>query len=157
MRTSSYPPFVVFFDTVAILLFILILNQNKGISFKIPEEQLFQGARLVYLVDDELRYVDSGTQVDTFTPDVLYMAPCTAQFECVAAGRSLESKDIKILFPDALTSEISKITTLAIKSGCSGFTPVVAEVGSLDREATLRENPCMSTIPGLEIWLNRQR
>jgi hypothetical protein len=157
MKVSSYPPFVVFFDTVAILLFILILNQNKGISFRIPEEQLFQGARLVYSVGEELRYVDTGTTVDTFTPDVLYMAQCSEQSECVAASRSLGSKEVKILFPDSLTSEISKISTLAIKSGCAGFTPVVGKVGTLDREATLRENSCMSTIPGLDVWLNRQR
>lgn len=148
---------MVFFDTVAILLFILILNQSKGISFRIPEEELFLGARLVYSLGDELRYVDTGAPVDTFTPDVLYMAQCSGQFECVAASKLLRSKDIKILFPDSLTSEISKISTLAIKSGCAGFTPVVGKVGSVDREATLRENPCMSKIPGLDVWLNRQR
>ena len=139
-----------------VLMFVLILNQSKGISFKIPEDELFLGARLVYVEGNDLRYVDGSGAVDTDTPDVLYMAPCANQNECIAVAKQREIKNIRILFPNSLTDEISKISTLAIKSGCAGFSPVVGKRGSIDRPMTLKENPCMASIRGVDGWLDRQ-
>lgn len=152
-KTSSYPPFVVFFDTVAILLFILILNQSKGVDFILPEDRLFQGARLIYFVDGEWHFVDTKEAVDTTAVDVIYMSPCEKQLECIAVSNGMKSSSINIIFPDHLTTEISRISTLAIKFGCSGFVSIIGKNGTVDREATFKRNSCMKTIPGVSAWV----
>lgn len=155
MKINSYPPFIVFFDTVIILLFILILNQNKDINFKIPDDKLFSGAAIVTIVDGAFYSIDERKLIDTKKMDVFFTLPCTTQIECVRA-RETYYKNVYIFFPDKLTVEASKISTLALRSGCSGFIAVVGDNGFIDRKKTREENPCMSSISGIDIWLDGQ-
>lgn len=154
MKINSYPPFIVFFDTVVILLFTLMLNQNKDITFEIPKEDIFHGAQLVFENENQLYYVQNGAVVDTTTSDIFYMAPCKEQKKCIDASKKIPIGSVKILFPDTLTVEISKISTLSIKSGCSGFISIIGNNGKIDRHATFNKNSCMSSISGIDNWLN---
>ena len=157
MRASSYPPFVVFFDTVAVLLFILILNQSKGVEFRIPADRLFDGGEIVVSEGEELKYFKSGEVVDVDTPEVTYSLPCAQQQECLYALAQHPAKRLFVLLPSKLIGELSLTATMAAKSGCPGFVGIVGINGTLDRQATLTANTCMNSIPGVVRWVGRQK
>lgn len=66
MRRLSYPPFVVFFDTIAVFLFILILNQNEEpIKIKILTNKVENGiGYIVYKDGDTFKRLSDNTDVN---------------------------------------------------------------------------------------------
>lgn len=158
MRAPSYPPFVVFFDTIAMFLFVLILNQGGAITLELPEDRLIVEAKVIYQDENTLLMHDasSGAVIDLSSKDVYFVESCGEQRECIAARNRSSNREYSMLLPDTLTIEMSKITTLAMRTrACSSFVGVVMPSGRLDRDKTLVRNPCLLKLQGIDSWIKR--
>ncbi len=58
MNRISYPPFIVFFDSLAVFLFLLMMNQNESITTELPKDELFFGAEIVVKKNGDFFYAN---------------------------------------------------------------------------------------------------
>lgn len=156
MRSISYPPFIVFFDTIAVILFVLILNQTAGAEFVLPKsngsKEIFRNAELVYKRVDKL-YYENGSVFQAEKYDSIYLAPCDAYFACRRLASWKGASDVYVVVPDDVYSEGAKLVMTTINHGCSGLRVFISRDGSVDRKKTYAENPCMGNVPGVDRWL----
>jgi len=157
MRVPAYPPFIVFFDTIAIFLFVLILNQSSGFEFVLPKKSthpyIFSGARIVYEKNGNLWFDDSGQRFVAEDIDVYSMVDCDHQPLCATARRNRGTSKVHVLIPESLHSEGGKISMVVSKLGCSSLKVHISPRGTVDREATFASNACMKKINGVENWV----
>lgn len=161
MKVPAYPPFIVFFDTIAIFLFVLILNQSSGFEFVLPEEggnsKLFLGARMVYEKDGNYWFDDTNTRFPVEDVDVYTMVNCDVNLSCQNARHRRRVSRIYILIPESLHSEGGKISMLVSKNGCSSLKLYISMEGTVDRRKTYAFNPCLKNINGVDKWVNGKK
>lgn len=151
MRIVSYPPFIVFFDTIAVILFFLILNQNKTIDIQLIENRLFDGAELIYKKHEHYHRLSGEIyERKQFESEFYYLLECKARIlECKNAMHKYKTKDVFILLPDSTYNDISELTFLALeKKVCSKIKYSIAATGRIDYVKLQKDNPCLSKLSG---------
>jgi hypothetical protein len=160
MKIVSYPPFIVFFDTIAVILFFLILNQNQHITIEITEKKLFKDALIVYK-QDRYYYKTTGEEYirDKEEDDFYYFLDCDKRiFECNAAISKYKTTDVFIVLPDKVYNDISKLTTLAFgKKVCASIKYHIAKTGQIDYLQLQKDNPCLNKLNGFNDLVNSFR
>ena len=152
MKPVSYPPFIVFFDTIAVFLFFLILNQNKQIVIEPPEKSLFTGAEIIYKQEGHYFRLTGGEyQPSPSDGDFIYFLDCKNRlFECQQA-KSEHGNDVYILLPQMVYNDIAKLTVLAFGSqACTNIKYYISVEGGLDYVKIKKRNPCLNKIPGFK-------
>lgn len=158
MRAISYPPFIVFFDTIALILFVLILNQTAGASFVLPSAddgyRVFKNAELLYKKDG-LMYYEDGSPYNIQRAGFITLITCTKHKSCRMLAQSKRADSIYVLVPDYLYAEGAKLVMTAINQGCSGLNVYIALNGQIDRNVTYEKNVCLQNVNGVANWLKQ--
>ena len=156
MRAPSYPPFVVFFDTVVIFMVLLLLNQKSGVTLEFPQDKLIQGARVVELDKNTDAVLDlfTGNSLTINSNYIYFHEPCGSQEECMHAKQRFSEKKLAILIGEKTTEEVSKITSLSMRNGvCTSLSISISSSGAIDRRKTVANNPCLKRITGVDAWV----
>jgi hypothetical protein len=155
MKRLSYPPFIVFFDTIAILLFILILNQNKTIEITIPSDKIVSGAIVLYKNNNVFRNASDNSLFEAKE----YSLPlaCEQQIECQEARKKYGGGvNAYILLPDEVFNKIGKISILAFsKASCTSVEYVINKDGELDLKKLAEQNECLNEIYGFKEMVSK--
>lgn len=157
MRAISYPPFIVFFDTVAVFLFLLILNQSAGAEFVLPPsgngERIFEGAQIVYRRDNNFFFEEDGKRVPIEEMDAMYFVPCKEFAACRRVSTRYTNTGVYVFIPEGLHAAGAKFAMVAVNNGCSSIQIYIAETGEIDRERTYQKNACVQKIANIEHWV----
>ena len=153
MKMVSYPPFIVFFDTIAVILFLLIMNQHQRLIIEIKGNSLFTDAEIIYKKNN--RYL--RTSGEEYKPkkgegDFYYFMDCEQRiFECREAFARYKTKDVYILLPEPVYNDIAKLTVLAFGTKiCTGVKYSIAKMGQIDYQQLQKDNPCLHRMPGFD-------
>ena len=160
MRSISYPPFIVFFDTLAVILFVLILNQSAETTFILPETDnsgyIFDHAKLIYKSNDRY-YFEDGNLFQPEKGESILSIPCEEHLACQTLALKKSVHDVFVLIPDNIYSDGAKLALTAINNGCSGFKVFISRSGLIDKKKTFVENPCMKNAPGADSWISSEK
>lgn len=149
MKMVSYPPFIVFFDTIAVILFLLIMNQDQRVTIEPPEKNLFTGADIVYKKNNRYYRLSGGEyKPKKEEGDFVYFLDCKPRFsECREAKKY--SPESYILLPDIIYNDIAKLTVLVFGTKtCTSVKYSITEAGQLDYRKLQKDNPCINKLPG---------
>lgn len=149
MKMVSYPPFIVFFDTIAVILFLLIMNQDQRVTIELPENKLFTGAEIIYKKNSHYFRLSGGEYKPKKKEDnFIYFLECKPRFfEC----RESKKNNIEsfILLPDIVYNDIAKLTLLAFGTKiCTSVKYVITEMGQIDYHRLQKDNPCLNKLTG---------
>jgi hypothetical protein len=145
MKIVSYPPFIVFFDTIAVFLFFLILNQNKAVDIVLPPV-LWNDAELFYEKDNHYFPVGGGNEYKGKNMELLL--DCGKQIQCIQAKRRY-GDNVYILLPEEVFDKISKLTMMAFETeSCSSVKYTVNKNKKLDYKTIQQDNDCLNKIAG---------
>lgn len=150
-RKYSYPPFIVFFDAVAIILFMLLLNQNQGITVDPPERFSLRDAEYARFSSGQV--LVSTQTLQPIKQDMPIAIPCGGSVLC--GGITSESGEMMVL-PDRVNVELAKVIYWATQNGCKKLNVVLRSSGQVDRVKTAEENSCVKKIAGYEVWIKNQ-
>jgi len=153
-RQISSPPLIILLDLLFLLVFILLVDQNRTTSIEIPKDKLFNGAILIYQ-EDNIRYLvnqESRTIQEIYQPKrgvgFSYFQKCKNQCREYS---NLNQDNIYIYLPDKLFNQIAKITYIASYTdyNCKGIRFKVMSSGEIDYDLLL-EDSCLNKIDNIE-------
>ena len=138
-RVFSYPPFVVFFDTLVIVTFTLLVKQDSGVQIS-----LVSAGRLPpgFEVMSDAAANDNTRPTD----DVEMFLSCEASPHC-GVGFSIK-------LPLYLVSEIGRFKLLASAANCGKTDVVVDTSGYIERKKTADKNSCLLSHRNIERWVS---
>lgn len=143
MRVSSYPPFIVFFDTLAIIIFFLLIRQESSVDVRIQGTELPPGFNIV--LEDEFGHARRDSD------DVEILLPCDQLPQC----RTRQPGKPQVKLPLGLVNEIGRLKLLSASKKCGKIVVFVDPVGHIDRRITVDHNPCLHEIENIERWIGK--
>lgn len=150
-RKSSHPPLIILLDLLFVLVFILIMDSDDGITITIPEKKLFDNAILVYRSGSSEFIINKQDGSVGNEPleaaDFYYYQRCDDQ----CSSYNVDYKDkMYIYFPNDLFNDISKLTFLAADTSfnCKNIQFDITQKGEIDLDLLFSNNPCLNRIPG---------
>lgn len=159
IRSVSYPPFIVFFDTIAVFLFLLVLNQDRRLEIEIPQNRLFYGAEIIYKKDSNYYNISGGLFIPSqLNMDAAYLLDCKQQLECREAKiKHGNNVALYILLPKPIYREIAELTVAAFGTkACAGLKYTINESGVLDYTEIQKNNPCLNKLSGFNKRVKQQ-
>jgi hypothetical protein len=146
MRVHTYPPFIVFFDTLAVLLFYLLVRQSSPINIEIPGSELPAGFEAV---------TSSNESADESLVDLELKLPCQDVQQCAVLFGD-KSEEFMLRLPQKLVDEIARLKLISSESGCGKLNIVIGADGRIDRLKTIEKSDCLSSIPKILEWARKK-
>ena len=151
-KVSTSPPIIILLDLLFVIIFILVINLDNGVTINIPHDKIFNNATLVYRSGNNVNFIVNKTNgrlsEDLFqSTGFSYYQKCTTQCEHYDV---LYKDRLYIYFPDSLFNTISKLTYLATNTSynCGNLQFDINQNGSIDKRSLFEENACLQKIPG---------
>lgn len=144
MKISSYPPFIVFFDTLAIILFFLLIRQESSVDVRMQGVELPPGFSIVLEGDPG--------HVQRESDDVEILLPCNQLPQC----RTRQPGNTQVKLPLSLVNEIGRLKLLSASKKCGKIVVYVDPDGRIDRQITVDHNPCLREIVNIERWVGKK-
>ena len=152
-KQSSYPPMIILLDVLFIFLFILILNSDRSFKIKLPTENLFPNAKIVYKNNNGyFFYINSPEKI--YIPKKRYskILDCNKHPKCLI----YDKKNIGVILPDIIFEEISNLTTAVVtETSCKRLTHYILMNGKLDYQRMLNEFPCLEELPNIRSLIDK--
>jgi len=136
IRKYSYPPFVVFFDTLVIVTFTLLVKQGSGGQVILDTSQPLPPG---------FQVVSTGANDDS-TDDVEMSLPCDGSLYCDVG--------YKIKLPLDVVSEIGRFKLLAYEAKCGKTDVLLDGTGHIARKKTVDKNMCLQGYKYIQRYLD---
>lgn len=154
---GSQPQFIVLFDIVVIFLFAFMLQTTPNITYKLPENVLYNGGRILSVGVSSTLYLDNDSQWKPLTKKIIGnifydVVDCNYAF-CTNVHNPQKNSKLKILISEDISNNASKLSRLACRIdslSCSNVVISVMENGKLDLKSILKDNSIFKKIDGYE-------
>ncbi len=144
MRISSYPPFIVFFDTLAIIIFFLLIRQESGVQIEIQGDELPPGFSIIQANTTERDRQHSD--------DVEILLSCSELYQCPEA----QPGGAQVKLPLSLVNEIGQLKLLSASMKCGEIDVIVSPDGHINRQMTANRNQCIRGIAKIKEWVGKE-
>lgn len=141
MIRISYPPFVVFFDSLIAILFVMAINQSGGYNVIVPEDSQLDWE---LVLSTPQGYYLNGSNASFRPTESTFLVPCSGKRECSTSP--FTGHDMYMVMPKRIFADISAIVFYATQVGCKSANFYITTTGQLDAKKTLDENPCLREI-----------
>lgn len=150
MKKVDEPPLIILMDLLFILIFFLILSDDKSISIHLDEN--YPEYNAIYLYEDSQANIRSVSTNEIFVNEESILVNCNKYIYCEKYINS-EHKNIYLYLPKEIFLKISKISYHAFASkvaNCTNLDLYINNKGKLNFEKIYTKNLCLKNIKNFE-------